>query len=238
MKAKSPAGIWLETHFGWAPLIEDIANSMELLEADFKPRHLYATARGKFPTVQYRRDDPTTADGGNGHDWNLWNITHDREVRCRMGADVRISNPNLLLANRMGFINPYAVVNELVPFSFVADWFSNWSQWLGAYSEFYGLELANPYHTVYVRKQSKYHSEGHVYGFGSPPPHWENIGNISTNGSIEHVYMERVIGIPEVTLGIRLPAKLSLVRAATAASLLTQVLSSNGYDPKRLRGRL
>jgi hypothetical protein len=233
VKAKSPAGMWLELHFGWAPLCEDLVNGMDLLQGDFKPRPIFGKSSGKFDMDKTLLNPPDQP-GGNGHDWSRIHVQHWRHVRARVGAVVRIENPNLLLASRLGFVNPFSVINELVPFSFVLDWFSNWSQWLGAYSEFYGLSIENAYHTVHIVTTSQYNSEGHVYGFGSPPPHWDNIGNLAINAVGVEFRTVRTPGIPDVTLGLRLPAKLSLSRAATACSLLVQLLSTNGYDPKSI----
>jgi len=222
--AKSPANLWLEIHFGWAPLVSDLVAGMELLQADFKPRKLKAKARKDFMVhdqIIYK-----ASEAPNGHDNGFITVSGTRTVSCTVGADVRIDNPNLLLANRLGFVNPLTVVNELIPFSFVVDWFSNWSQWLNQFSEFLGLEIINAYHTVMFEKYLFYDSYGAVYGFGSPPPHWDLLGVNTTAIGTEHVYVDRRLGIPAVKLGVRLPAQLSVVRAATAASLLVQQLRS------------
>lgn len=222
--AKSPAGMWLELHFGWAPLVGDLVSGMDLLQADFKPRKLKGRSKKEFPVhdgVQY-----PASESSNGHDNGFISVDAKRTVKCVVGADVRIDNPNLLLAQRLGFVNPLTTINELVPFSFVVDWFGNWSQWLGQYSEFYGLELTNAYHTVYFEKHCYYVASGKVFGFGSPPPHWDFLGENFTAIGTDHIYVDRRIGIPAVTLGFRLPERISLVRAATAASLLVQQLRS------------
>jgi len=222
--SKGPASMWLELHFGWVPLLQDVTAAMDLLSADFKPRKIKGRAKMTFDFkdgVIYPASEAL-----NGHDNGYLKIDGKRTVKCEVGADVRIDNPNLLLAQRLGFVNPLSVINEVVPFSFVVDWFGNWSQWLGQYSEFYGLELTNPYHTVFFEKHCFYQSSGSVYGFGSPPPHWDLLGVNETAIGTDHYYVDRRPSIPDVKLGFRLPERISLVRAATAVSLLVQQLRS------------
>lgn len=230
--AKSPANAWLEIHFGWAPLIGDLVAGLTLLEADFKPRKLYGKAKGRFNVLDqivYRADESL-----NGHDNGFVRVEHTRTVKCKVGADIRIDNPNLLLANRLGFVNPLTVINEIVPFSFVVDWFGNWSQWLGQWSEFMGFAVTNTYHTVFFSKWSDYEVRGEVWGFGSPPPHWDLLGTNQTSIMTEHAYVDRRLGMPGVELAFQIPSKVSLIRAATAASLLVQTLKTFPADTRRV----
>lgn len=225
-KANDAGSLWLEYHFGWKPLVEDVKSSMELLEADFAPRKLRGKGKSKAEFHNFRYDPPDQPNG-NGHDWSRWTIDHWYSVKASVGCEVWINNPNLNLWAAMGFTDPALVLNELVPYSFVLDWFSNWSQWLGQYSEFYGLELKYPWHTAVAYTTSSYNGQGAVFGFGSPPPHWDQIGSSAVSATGLEVLVWRRTNIPEVTLGLRLPERISLVRAATSIALLLGVMPRN-----------
>jgi hypothetical protein len=123
-----------------------------------------------------------------------------------MAVDVRVDNPNLHLAQQLGFINPLSVAWELVPFSFVVDWFGNVGQVLASFSDFAGLSQVNPRTTTF-QKTTKLTQ---TY-----------TGYVANH---ESVYVTRITSIVGPVL-IRSQWKgISPVRGLTACSLLLQAL--------------
>lgn len=59
----------------------------------------------------------------------------------RAWVTVRIRNPNVDTLNRLGALNPLSVVWELVPFSFVADWFINIGDCISELSWLAGVQV-------------------------------------------------------------------------------------------------
>lgn len=117
---------WLWYSYGVSPLISDLHAASRTLTREFGTVRVEAGSS--------RKGSRTTLDGAA-----RW----DTKVSVRLRADVRISNPNLYLASQLGLINPAQWINEGVRFSFVVDWFSNWSDWLGQLTDRAGLEMTN-----------------------------------------------------------------------------------------------
>lgn len=127
-KAKSFADNYLEFHFGWSPLVADIYAAAQVLTDGIPP-----------PTVKGRgtRDETVRKNGTYGFD--EWTVT----VKCQLIADVKISDENLNLLDRLGLVNPATVLWDLVPFSFVVDWFANLGQCLTSWLPPTGVVLDN-----------------------------------------------------------------------------------------------
>lgn len=127
--AKSLANKWLWWSYGVRPLAQDLYNGLDVLQRPLPYAKVMGKGKGTSSWSQ-----------GSG----IYLETHTFESTCRVSARVTVINPNLWLANQMGLVNPLLWVNEAVPFSFVLDWFSNWSDVLSQYTDFVGLEIAEP----------------------------------------------------------------------------------------------
>lgn len=129
-KLKAPADLWLEFTFGWVPLVEDIGAAIEVLQGF--PQ--YERVKGAKASV-FTTDVPW--DGGSS------STTFTRQITILSGG-VRITNPNLLLANQLGFVNPAAVAWDAVPFSFVIDWFIPVGKFLNSFTADLGFGIEEP----------------------------------------------------------------------------------------------
>lgn len=199
-RAKTPANTWLEYHFGWSPLIQDIHSAMETLTStDFGGQKLQA--RCTEPFAIYNRV--------NSNGWVVQNQYGSLSVK--MGAHALVSNPNAFLANQVGLLNPLSVAWEAVPFSFVVDWFTNVGDVLASMTDFVGVTLSNQYTTTFQRGTLDYVS------LTITPPRFDH-----TSG--ESVYCGRVASISGPTLAVKPFKGFSVTRAATAISLLLQSL--------------
>lgn len=138
---KTAANAWLFYSYGVAPLAADIHNGLDVLTRPLPDKRFKGSAKETARAVL--PNPPYTADIFEG------------EYSVRISAYVRVSNPNLWLANQLGLVNPAQWVNEAVPFSFVLDWISNWSQVISQMTDFEGLELTRPLTTtIYKHKES------------------------------------------------------------------------------------
>lgn len=187
------ANNWLEYHFGWEPLVKDIGAAIETLQNPIPPKRI--KGRGSFKSKTYI---DTGSFGSKGY--------RVIDAKCRMQADVRVTNPNLHLASQLGFVNPLAVAWELVPFSFVVDWFVNVGQCLASFTDFAGVSLENPMTTTFQ--------------VGNEDARWYT-GWVNRYRS---VYVQRATTISGPSLHARPWKGVSPVRAATAISLLVQQL--------------
>jgi len=143
--SKSYANNFLEYHFGWEPLVQDIGAAMNTLQdTDFGGKKLFARVTERFS--YYNR---YVFDFGPEKGYDI--VNENGTISVKMGAFATVSNPNAFLANQLGFVNPLAVAWEAVPYSFVVDWFANVGQCLSSFSDFVGVSIMHPYTTVFQR---------------------------------------------------------------------------------------
>jgi len=201
---KTFASNWLEFHFGWSPLVKDVYDTIDVLQSPVKPQFITATAslRGLTSLDQ-------SASWGNDAlpGYRYW---YQGDMRLKMGVRVSVSNPNLALASQLGLVNPAVLLWELVPFSFVVDWFVNVEQFLSSGTDFLGLTLGSGFTTKSNRQRCVLRGYS---PFWSAPSFKETTGNA--------MRMERNMGIQTPVLKIRPLKAWGWKRGLTAASLLT-----------------
>jgi len=202
-KTKDLASTWLEYHFGWEPLVKDVGAAIEVLtETTCKLR----VKANSSDTLVYQ-------DGGPLPSFNIYH--HRVRTVVKMQANVQVDNPNLHLASQLGFVNPLSIAWELVPFSFVLDWFSNVGQVLGALTDFAGVSFTGAFTTVYqvIDKVER------GYGNWDVSPFHQNLTAVYRS-----TYINRYPEISTPVLNIRPFRGFSPVRGATAVALLIQQL--------------
>lgn len=201
-RSKELSNLWLEFHFGWEPLVRDIEAAMSLLDSPPEPRPIVGRGVVKGSRAHRQVTDHGTWTG-------VVNGKHDFKITAKCGALVILDNPNTFLASRLGFTNPGTVIWELVPWSFIVDWFVNVGDYINQFTEFGGLRFIMPYHSVKSVCYGEYSNEGGIVPSG--------VVITSRRSSFQ-----RRVGLPDIGLVIRAPWQISKARAATAISLLIQ----------------
>lgn len=207
-KGKSFGSLFLEAHFGWEPLVKDIGAAVEILQSGVPPSRVVASSKG---TRRGSYDSGAANDPRNQWSW-------DDAVAWQIGADVIVSNPNLWLANQLGFVNPALVAWDMVPFSFVLGWFVSVEEFLSGFTDFWGLAISNSWTSSYfIRNERQWQVQKNWPSF--------NANTVYYDYTRKFVQAKRVPGgIPTPSLLIRQPWRLSPIRGLTAVSLLLQQL--------------
>lgn len=213
MTYKHYANAWLEFHFGWEPLVKDIYSSIDILGDYGKPYSKPIVVRAREELRVYYRNTPICSNGYIGIDSGFLRGYVVGKASCR----ITVVNPNLYTANRLGLVNPAAVAWELVPFSFVVDWFVNVGDYISQFNDLLGVDVEQPCYSWYCKASGTMYSRYLWYCQEGQP---EGEYFVAKEGS----YFQRFVGMPEVKLGIRPFHRLSVTRAATAISLLLQQL--------------
>lgn len=184
VRSKQASGLWLEYWFGWSPFVNDIYEGIQLIDSPYPAS--YVTGVGVTNLVGQNRYQP----------YNMTAI-----VKC--GAYVEVDNEMLYRANQFGVTNPALIAWELVPFSFLVDWFIPVGNYLRSFTDFVGLSIRDPYTTTFLKGKGNYCGDwGEVYA------------------SADATYVERSLGLPGPTVTLNLPNGLSVTRGATAISLV------------------
>lgn len=137
----------------------------------------------------------------------------EAKLTCKISTLVRVSDPNLWLANQLGFVNPVVIAWDLVPFSFVVDWFVNVNEFLNSYTDMWGLSFEMPCTSFSIRGTSSIYivSKG-PYGYTR-----------KLSGGCFEFYRSPGIGVGP-SLKVRNIRGISPTRGITAISLLIQKL--------------
>ena len=132
------ANTWLEYSYAWKPMIQDVYDQSENF-ARILTEHSYIIreARGSASGFWTYTEEKLTSD-------KVWSTLKVVRVRGRQSFVVRYRIPNggASVADTFGLNNPALVAWELVPFSFVADWFLPIGDFLSSLTAYNGLEFA------------------------------------------------------------------------------------------------
>jgi hypothetical protein len=141
---------WLEMTYGWKPLLADIDNvahdlayGWEQNEADFRI-HGSGRANGVSHVVNSNRISASDL------------IVHRDENSVRVGytTHVKVVDPVWRTLASIGVVNPLEIVWELLPYSFVVDWFIPIGSWISSLDATVGLEAVSG--SKSVKKEIKY----------------------------------------------------------------------------------
>lgn len=201
---KSWSNNWLEYHFGWEPLCKDIYDAATVIS---DPLKTFSSVRGSS----------RISDTGKIVEINTFN-TRTRvwynQYTHRQGCIFYAPNNGALhTLEQYGILNPLELAWEVVPFSFVVDWFANVGQLLRAPSDFAGLTLKRTWSLSMYR----YAEVGKVVSKAG------GFYGMSFNG--EGFNFNRSTSLTSPVFNIKKLTLPSVSRAATAVALLVQGLS-------------
>lgn len=124
----SVAGRWLEYNYAIVPLLSDVKGAADLYNGKLSWSHIHTKRR----TVKV-----TDSDTGQYSTSTRFTDTDVRKYRCSITAAV--DDQSLQFMKMNGLINPVSIAWELVPFSFVVDWFLPIGTWLQALTATVGM---------------------------------------------------------------------------------------------------
>lgn len=215
----SPTSAWLEYWMGWAPLHGDIGHALEVLATPPPQSQKFSVGVGIIRKYSFVSINNSSSTGS------------DREIKTlgttgHLGAygNYKVTNHNLLVLNQLGFTNPALTAWQIVPFSFIVDWFTNVNQVLSSLTDFVGIEISRTGYgytlglTAGSDRVKRVLMPVVTYGV---PRLWETY-ECHTSGWA--TYNRRTPGsIKAPQLSVVMLDRLSLTRAATSISLLVEI---------------
>jgi hypothetical protein len=147
-RTKTLANNWLELQYGWKPLLSDVDQSMRSLanymEGSASLQTVQASAQRTFSFA-----DPIFAPDATVL---VGQKTTANQTQVRYGVRYRVSNQKMSFLSQLGFTNPINLAWEILPYSFVVDWFIPIGPYLESLSAPHGLEFVEGYKTTFLRK--------------------------------------------------------------------------------------
>lgn len=120
------ANVWLEYTYGWKPLMQDVYGSIELLNKKITSDGMSV---GSSATAYYAEEFSNTTP----------KYSLKKSTKARMSFHVRCQDEMVALAASTGITNPALLTWELIPFSFVVDWFIPVGQYLEGLTAYDGF---------------------------------------------------------------------------------------------------
>lgn len=114
LNTKDISGTWLELQYGWKPLLNDVYEATKATSVLMNPP-AKATFKVKRSVVKQRSARFLTL-GAAGTCWSDETVITTVTLTCHVTETVG-------LARSLGLVDPLQVAWEIVPFSFVVDWF-------------------------------------------------------------------------------------------------------------------
>lgn len=205
-RPKDASAIWLEYWMHWAPLVGDVFSATQVLVKDPPPVKISGSG-----ATSYQGVIKSTSSSSR----EFW--FYSGQAFCKQGCKVKVSNPNTYLAAQLGLLNPAGTLWNVIPFSFIADWFGSVGDVLSSIDDFYGMSVLDAYTTLYSRCSSSCDRSRNTGPNGS----WETL-DWSKNYQFA---VTRSMGLTTPILTFTFPSRLSLTRALTSISLLVSIFT-------------
>lgn len=172
---------WLEYHFAIAPVMADIYNVC----MQQRPQH------GSKIRVRATESE-TILDSGRDRT-SAWNTSNTVTVRKTLTGFASVTDPVLAAGNYIG-LDPTKFIWDILPFSFVVDWFFNVGQWIDTIST-PGWAVADTSITTLTKKVSV----THAYCIAtSTNGYYTTLGSGVTQEKV--TYRREAAPLPSVTL--------------------------------------
>lgn len=202
---RDAGSLWLEFHFGWEPLVKDVYNAIAVFDAPLPSGYVRARSRWLYSSYTNAK---------RWSDTEYYRATFQGRCRASVFGVISVTNLDLYRAQRLGLTNPAAVAWELIPFSFVVDWFATVSTYIDQFDGTLGLRLTSVGYNTKIMASCD--------AVRSTPANTGTIWTAKSSG----VWFNRYTTLPSVTLGLKPAKPVSIVRGITAISLLLQQLKS------------
>lgn len=217
------SSLWLEYRYGVLPLLSDCSALMGTLSGLAKNKPLVQRVSATLNNKQ-------TFDGvikgyiDTNPDKVCGTVSRTITSRTRIVIDYTIANRNTQAAAQLGLTAPIALAYELIPFSFVADWFLPIGQALQGFSAFDGLAFRSGFSTSYTEEE-----EIHSIGGSDSAPDIPNVAlgftaTVTGGGRLKAWRMNRAVlsDFPSPSLP-QFKNPISGIHAANAAALVWQL---------------
>jgi hypothetical protein len=144
-QSRAVANGWLQLQYGWKPLLSDIHGAAELLAQKLYERIPEVERIVVQKSIERNASDKFTD--------NSFTVTATHKIRYSQKIVIYFeqTSPVFRTASQIGLTNPLYLAWELVPFSFVVDWFLPIGNWLSSLDATLGFTFKKGCSTTFER---------------------------------------------------------------------------------------
>lgn len=158
--ARSASHRWLELQYGWKPLLQDVAGAAEAVAQAFNNLHRCSAVGRSYRTVDRILLNTVTKNGSGGVTTDWIRVTGRHEIRYHL----RFYPDSIMRAPvQLGITNPLELAWELLPYSFVVDWFADVGKSISTLDATVGLTFDGGCKTEFFSWD--YESSGSITGY-------------------------------------------------------------------------
>lgn len=139
---------WLELQYGWNPLLSDVYGACDGLANRNRDDWRVTAKATKTATREYTY---STSSSSPYRRKVVTKVTRSAQARL----DVVPSNEVLISLSSLGVLNPLTLGWELLPYSFVVDWFLPVGNWLDSLDAAVGYECRGYSNSLFIKSVSK-----------------------------------------------------------------------------------
>lgn len=143
---------WLKYQFGYKPIVSDMVNLAKATCTSLSQDQYVFLRHSRSVELPYRRDAVAQhgVGGPTGYGGIEVNVRGIYTVTVKAGYTIKVTSSVASSLSQWGLSNPLSAGWELLPFSFVADWFANFGQLIGSLDTWSGKSFVSGYKTKVV----------------------------------------------------------------------------------------
>lgn len=240
---------WLAYRYGWTPLYYDAVGIMVALHKMCN-RPIVKAVNGyckitpsvrtvSYPAAAYTHADSRRAFASSGVQWVVSTTGQERFV-ARAGVIIRYTNENLASLESLGLTNAYELAFELLPGSFIADWFVNIGDKIADMTSYTGKMFLTGYKTWYFSSRLTKTASTPTLAPPKPPLTVDKIMTGSTGASrisARYWIKREVLNYPPV-VELQFRNGLNPTRLLDSIALLRGVSSRKALTEKKMNAAL
>lgn len=212
-RIRESSNLWLEYSYAWAPTVGDIQSACDILQNGTNTHTSLRESASEDFTYSVKTNVP-------GPLYRVITETqHTVRVKVKVGATPIVTNQFLFDLNRLGLTNLAEVIYEVIPWSFIANYFVNLDEYAKSFNMNLGMSYSDPFYTVSWIDNTVTTETTYFTGINGEPDKLKSTRQVTQ----KYMSLKRVVGsLPTVRLGLRYRYSNNFTRAINNIALLAQ----------------
>lgn len=218
------ADLWLQYRYAWIPLVQTIDACKVAFFSKVSKNPAILSVKASMKDTYRAKDNFFVTNPIGGEAPFVGTKVTKIETKVKIGFRYGIDSSLVNTASQLGLTGPTNLVWNLIPFSFVVDWWLPIGGMLEAYSAFDGLRFIDGYKTRFTRTKVTIECQG---SSTKSDDTYDQYGSYAEKCYGEGIRLNRevITDFPEPSLPFP-KNPVSVIHAANAAALLTKLVLS------------